>query len=252
MKIQFNNLKDFKNEYINIKKEVLKENKEYKVKLNFKIPVVLHYSSRLKDDKRDINHVVSRLFFTKNGVSNCEYEPETTPDEVYYVPVGMKGGYYLSCDLLNSCEFLIEDKKDYSKRWRAIAESMKKNNINLDIAKAIEEHLNGKEDHIIGFQNYLKKTDRPKIKDFAEVLAGLGDKERVIETMKRLATKSKYGDYLSYKVIKYGTKRDLSVSIMIYPDGKVNYYAASEYAGCGNGDYYVMYSPTKAFYSETD
>lgn len=50
---------------------------------------------------------------------------------------------------------------------------------------------------------------------------------------------------------KYGVRRDRSVSLGLV-DGDVKFHAASEFAGTGNGDYYVMFSPTRAFYCESD
>jgi hypothetical protein len=145
----------------------------------------------------------------------------------------------------------------------------------LDVVKDIEAHLRGEEPHIRGFQNYWKKTDKPKTMSFSDVLIkATGNpeyesgksypikewnkierehvKNKALEAMKKYTTKGSYGDYNHYKVSKYGQNRDRSVSIQVYPNGRVIYTAASEYAGCGNGDYYMMYSPTMAFYAETD
>jgi len=54
-----------------------------------------------------------------------------------------------------------------------------------------------------------------------------------------------------------GRGRDRSVSLQkcaadsAYP-GTWYFAASSEYEGCGNGSYYLMYSPTRALYLEDD
>jgi len=69
-----------------------------------------------------------------------------------------------------------------------------------------------------------------------------------------------YSEYLKVKNnekkefghTKYGTKRDYSVRTRVGGDGKLEAFFSSEYAGCGNGDYYILINPTTALYVETD
>jgi len=49
-----------------------------------------------------------------------------------------------------------------------------------------------------------------------------------------------------------GTKRDRSVSVVKGEDGNLKAYYSSEYAGCGNGDYYLLLNPNTAVFCETD
>ena len=54
-----------------------------------------------------------------------------------------------------------------------------------------------------------------------------------------------------YKKRVYGIQRDLSVDIQV-KDGKIKAWYSSEYAGCGNGDYYLLLNPTTAVFMEND
>jgi hypothetical protein len=166
-----------------------------------------------------------------------------------YYTAGKKrtGGYGLPVMHLDSVE-IVENATDYTSQWQGIANSMRKHNINLDVADSIEKHLRGETEHINGFQNYWKKTDKPRTMSFKDVTGGMG-----IEQLRDMATPSQYtGGALHYHASKCGQRRDRSVSLTVKPDGRINFTSASEYAGCGNGDYYCMYSPTMAFYAETD
>lgn len=46
--------------------------------------------------------------------------------------------------------------------------------------------------------------------------------------------------------------RDLSVRVEAGPDGMVRGWFSSEYPGCGNGDYWLIISPTTVLFIETD
>lgn len=46
--------------------------------------------------------------------------------------------------------------------------------------------------------------------------------------------------------------RDLSLSTKLCEDGIFRAWFSSEYAGCGNGDYYLLLSPKTAIFYETD
>ena len=49
-----------------------------------------------------------------------------------------------------------------------------------------------------------------------------------------------------------GTKRDLSIETKLGKDGIFRAWFSSEYAGCANGDYYLIISPSQAIYYERD
>jgi hypothetical protein len=284
MYIHYNkNITDLKNTYCEETKRLRGEEMLYQVRLIFSEPVAVHYSNKLSDDITAKEHTVKSIFFTgADGFANCMDEPETPAVSVYYTNgrqrhSGFSFGWEFS--RLVAVEILPENKKDYAKEWQAIADSMKKYNINPDTVEAIEKHLKGEADHITGFQNYWKRTDKPKTMSFADVLEGIVPNaemphtgsdpvpvkmfERLkMEAINRVAiremtsrmtdTESSKGEYKYHRECKRGMKRDRSVSIQVYPDGRVWYYSASEYAGCGNGDYYCMYSPTMAFFTERD
>lgn len=233
------------------------------IKLTFSEPVTLHYSTRMRYDKTQATHEVKSLFFDTFGA--------------YYMPKRMRrGGFGLNLRRLESVEVvrLSDVKRDYTKQWQAIANSMRKYGINPDVADDIEAHLQGREEKINGFQNYWKRTDKPRTMSFADVLKSVTGrptmptemtplrewnkiisdhiKDNALEKMKERVTPRPDGEWSYSKAWKNGQKRDKSVSMAISKEGKVNYTAASEYSGCGNGDYYMMYSPTMAFYAETD
>lgn len=46
--------------------------------------------------------------------------------------------------------------------------------------------------------------------------------------------------------------RDLSIETKLCDDGIFKAWFSSEYAGCGNGDYYLLLNPTTAIYYERD
>lgn len=58
------------------------------------------------------------------------------------------------------------------------------------------------------------------------------------------------GKPYSYK--EYGEKRDKSVEISIGKDGLLRAWYSSEFAGCGNGSYYLLLNPTTAAFREDD
>lgn len=269
-------LRLFKNEYVKARREIEELGS---VKLTFSEPTTLHTTNRYRDDVTATEHIVKGLFFLNDGVANCESDPESGCDGAYYTPKRRRSsGFSLPMATLESVTLIPKtiENSDYSKQWQSIADSMKKYNINPKVVEAIEAHLRGETPHIMGFQNYWKRTDKPRTLSFADVLqqvVGWPDMERgksyphkewqkihsdhiknfAIERMKSRASKAnETAPYAWYQASRDGMKRDRSVSIQVYDNGDILYTAASEYAGCGNGDYYVMYSPTMAFYAETD
>lgn len=49
-----------------------------------------------------------------------------------------------------------------------------------------------------------------------------------------------------------GKKRDKRVDVKVCDDGQLQAWYASELAGCGNGDYYIIINPTTALFTERD
>lgn len=281
-----------KNEYVAMRKKFQELHTPFTIKLYFSKPNTLHYSRKLRDDKTALIHEVNDLFFTdKQGLANCEHDRNAEAHNAYYKSGRQRySGYYLSIQSLQRIEFVTANHIDHRKEWERIAKSMRKYQINLEIADEIEKGIAGLSDCNRGYckdaglsihhthfsQNELDmKKDKPKIADFSEILERVTGhsgvvpgvsypvreyeklrknhiKDLAIEKMIKYASKSEYGDYKFYSISKSGLKRDKSVSMQIYPDGKIRYYAASEYVGCGNGDYYLMFNPIMAFYTETD
>ena len=166
---------------------------------------------------------------------------------------GVPYGFY---EKLVSIE-IVQLVEDYSTQWANIAKSMRKHGINLNIADYIDAHLRGEEEHIRGFQNYWTKKDKPRRMSFKDVLDHalvIGATSEVsIEHMKKVANENKYFSHRMYsKSWNMNKGRDRSISLELRNSGGYLYTGASEYAGCGNGDYYCMYSPTMSFYMETD
>lgn len=205
-----------------------------KIILVFSRPVRVNTSRR---ETKEVTIYTTRIF-TSSNKRLC-----------YTTMRSRNTGYPLSDEMMSALEDVKEPgQKDYAKNWKAIAKSMRKYNINLDIADCIDKHLRGEEPHIRGFQNYWTIKDKPKLMSFADVTRG-----RSIEEMKKLATKSEYGDYLYFRASIDGQRRDRSIGLQEKSDHSGwKFYAASEFSGCGNGDYYMMYSPTMAFYAESD
>lgn len=206
---------------------------DHKVNLYYSEPVRL-YAKRGKG-KTSKEHTVKKLFLHGGSLA--------------YIPMGMKrSGNYLTMEVLDAIEIVPKGYKDYRKEWERIADSMYKYGINEDIADDIYAHLAGEEDHIRGFQNYWTLMDKPKTKSFKSVLGGLSLQDMI----DRMEPSSYTEGRLVYSKRKYGSKRDMTVEIYTTEDDGLRYMAASEFAGTGNGDYYVMYSPTMAFFAESD
>jgi hypothetical protein len=56
----------------------------------------------------------------------------------------------------------------------------------------------------------------------------------------------------NYSYRTYGSKRDLSVETKLCEDGVYRGWFSSEFAGCGNGTYYLLINPTTAAFKEDD
>ena len=260
------NLTQLKNDYCEFIKQYKNDDKLYNVVLTYAEPTRLHQSNHLKDDVVSNIHIVKRLFFTDGRIANCMHQPELEATNAYYVPKKKRsGGFNLDLYGLQKLEIVPTAQKDYSKQWKAISNSMRKYNINLDVAQAIEDGIAGKTKcdsefckrdkqeatHTHFAQNYWDmKKDKPRLMSFADVVNRFG--EKTIDRLKELASKSNYGDYKVYHDNINGVKRDRSIEFQVDADGKMRFTSASEYAGCGNGSYYMMYSPTMAFYCEDD
>lgn len=56
----------------------------------------------------------------------------------------------------------------------------------------------------------------------------------------------------NYSYRRPGTKRDISVETKLCDDGIFRAWYSSEFAGCGNGDYWLLINPTTAAFHERD
>lgn len=182
--------------------------------------------------------------------------------------------YYLSDNLLNTTFFpVVKIQKKPAMAapeigWAKIAASMRKYKINFFTAEAIEKGLRKepcgdswcaehcKPGHTHWAQNYWNVYEhQPRIVSFADCFErfqrqGLKSiPELKAATEASIARGDKYP--CAYVSID-GIKRDRSLTMEKRENGDFYYHAASEYAGCGNGSYYVMFSPTMAVYAEDD
>lgn len=67
------------------------------------------------------------------------------------------------------------------------------------------------------------------------------------------AIKAAFESKVPYSCWKYGSKRDYHVNVQIEDGGdKLEAWFSSEYAGTGNGDYYLLLNPTTAVFMEHD
>ena len=55
-----------------------------------------------------------------------------------------------------------------------------------------------------------------------------------------------------YHICKYGTRRDIRIETRMCEDGVFRAWYSSEYAGCGNGQYYILINPHYASFMEPD
>ena len=61
-----------------------------------------------------------------------------------------------------------------------------------------------------------------------------------------------FKDKTSYYHKSYGQRRDFSVETKMGEDGIFRAWFSSEYAGCGNGQYYLLLNPKTAIFYEND
>jgi hypothetical protein len=171
----------------------------------------------------------------------------------YCITEGAHSGRYLPQGEVMDIEIKPKEKKDYGAQWANIARHMMENKINPDIAEAIEKHLRGEAEHISGMQNYWKRTDRPKIMSFTD-LVGEWTIPRMMEAAhaRDAHLDDKKEGWKDFRVNRDGIKRDRSITLWFTNADNVRYSGASEYRGCGNGDYYIMFNRNTAFYSESD
>lgn len=153
--------------------------------------------------------------------------------------------------------------KDYSKQWAAIVRSMRRHKINLAMADSIDAMLSGETERINGTGNNWTIHTKPRTASFADVTRKQTLAEMWAE--RRDYSRADSPDPIVYfrrmKMARNpgsGRGRDRSVSLQRYDDDHETYpnswyfSAASEYEGCGNGSYYLMYSPTRALFLEDD
>lgn len=231
--------------YVSLKSKYtqLKEDNKDKmivgVKITLSKPLTLNYPD---GEKTGFEHTVKNLFFKDNEDPNL--------NKVCYTVGRCKRKGYAIYDhhCITDIQFIAK-VKDYSKNWQRIANSMKKYNINPYVVKSIEDYLAGKTEHIQGFQNYYTKQDKPKLLSFKDITRGMS-----IPEMVKLCTESHHGngEYTYFHRDVEGTRRHRSISLQHFKDGKILFTAASEFTGCANGDYYMMFSPTMAFFAERD
>lgn len=93
-----------------------------------------------------------------------------------------------------------------------------------------------------GLEGIRVNTGRLKTRN----ITGLFNEAVLKELQEAIELKKNYG------YGKRGTKRDYSVRTKICDDGVFRAWFSSEYAGCGNGDYYILINPTTALFVETD
>ena len=211
-----------------------------KIHLEFYNPVTMRYGTKYKADSESTGHTVKHFF--------------ALGDDLYYVAGKMKArGFGVPHDFHYELKTIIIEQvvEDYSKEWANIAKSMRKHNINLNIAESIEAHLRGDAKHIEGMQIYWTKNMKPKRMSFKDVLDFFQTNMGMMKSVLATTDEEDYLDYRKNAKGWSGRGRDRSVW-MKQNKRDYSFFSASEFAGCGNGDYYCMYSPTMAFFMESD
>lgn len=120
-------------------------------------------------------------------------------------------------------------KKIHPNAWGDLKVELKNVIDGVEVNQDFEWHFRGK----LNFKNitqYLRTGDKERLKN------AFDNKE----------------DYRWSRTTNHHRGRDLSISCQIGSDGKFRAYFSSEYMGCGNGDYWLLLSPTTAIFYETD
>lgn len=191
-----------------------------KYALKFRNPVkVRHNSKTVKTEK-----TVSLSFFESTSGRFC-YSARFRPRHGYFVTEDMAENLesitvYADSDLYTDKKVRQFVAKFHPNLWQNIRDEL-----NADPSKMESRYYN----------NYRLTSITRKFPTFV-----LNELRKAIEEKK---------DY-EYKT--YGEKRDLSVTTKMCEDGVFRAWFSSEYAGCGNGAYYLLINPTTAAFCEYD
>lgn len=74
----------------------------------------------------------------------------------------------------------------------------------------------------------------------------------LLNTEQKAEVKKAFDNKADFSFIRYGNRRDLSISTKLCKDGVFRAWFSSEYSGCGNGSYYLLLNPTTAVHYEND
>lgn len=105
--------------------------------------------------------------------------------------------------------------------------------------------------HVNAWDDLRKKMEETPEKYFYHGLA-LIDISRKFPKSVIEALENAFENKKEYSYGTSGTKRDLSVSTSLCEDGIFRAWFSSEYAGCGNGSYYLLLNPRYASIREDD
>lgn len=175
------------------------------------------------------NESVTCTKFNKNEVKHIDFKTKFEKNGTIWVNIKNCGTGY---DLFQIAGF-------YNIQDFEIVDIIKKKNTFADLKKKIYDSktwtdLKEKDFQYVGINFVNIKT---KFKYYPHVIAEL---------------EKAFRDKTKYHYSTYGTKRDLSVSTQMGEDGIFRAWYSSEYAGCGNGAYYLLLNPTTAVFMEYD
>lgn len=140
--------------------------------------------------------------------------------------------YHLPLSNLISIATIEKQELDWQKESQRLRAKIHQN-VWFDLKEKLNDDGTYLRDHLYGQVETLSITSKfPKY---------------VLEEIKKAFDE---GKPYSYK--DYGEKRDKSVEISVGKDGLLRAWYSSEYAGCGNGSYYLLLNPTTAAFREDD
>jgi hypothetical protein len=229
--------------------KIYAETKGYmRIKITLKEPkVITQFTRPIKTDKR-FNEDGRLIGWTKKRMPKKEYIVYLKQSSRGFVCLSNRDNaryiypyYNLFNDTeIESIERYIEPSKDIN--WKEYNRNYIIKNIHPNMWKSLKDRLLNPEPNEPEY--ILTESGDRKIKT---VSMSSKFPKWVCESIKESIENKK-----DFRYSTRGTKRDLSVEISLKEDGTIYGWYSSEYAGCGNGAYYLLINPTTAIFAEYD
>lgn len=200
-----------------------------------------------------------RLFYHKGTDNLCQYKKNSK-----------SWGFYLSDNQIKNLKYRIIQKRKSPEQvwydsWKKVLDSLKKWDINRELALDIEELLKLSLQKVIELSGLYWDNREEYKKELAKYnvsrdIGCLWLSERPAKVKKMRFKKRGFQDEYYQKIehaITYNQECNIigdngyDVNFSFYPKNRSAYYS-EEFKGCANGHYYMAISPTHALFVEND